>query len=62
MFVRKLNQKQLEKLADIASDLGLVSVASIILPGVLDKFNAAGVLLGAVATIIFWIVSLWFRR
>ncbi|HCB22481.1 hypothetical protein A3B42_00165 [Candidatus Daviesbacteria bacterium RIFCSPLOWO2_01_FULL_38_10] len=62
MRIAKLNKKQLDKLSDIASDLALVAVASVILPAALDKFNLTKILLGSVASIIFWLISLWFRR
>ena len=60
--ILKLNEKQLEKMSDIAGDLGLVSIASVVLPFVFDKFNAMAVLLGSLATIIFWLISIWLRR
>jgi len=58
----KLNQKQLEKLSDIFSDIALVSLASVILPAVFDKHNLVMIQLGSIITIVFWIVSIWFRK
>ncbi len=58
----KFNEHQLEKLADIASDIALVSLASVVLPAVLDKYDTPKVLLGGFVTIFFWMVSLWLRR
>lgn len=57
-----LKDSQLEKLSDIASDIGLVALASVVLPAVFDKFNLTRVVLGLVAAIIFWLLSIWLRR
>ena len=61
-FVFRLSDKRLEKLSDIASDLALVSVASVILPAVFDKYDPIKILIGGIAAIFFWLVSLWLRR
>lgn len=58
----KLNDKQLEKMSDIAGDLGLVSLALIVLPSILDKFNLIQVVLGLIGTIVFGLLSIWLRR
>lgn len=58
----RLNNKQIEKLSDISSDVGLVAIASVVLPAVFDKFNPAVLLLGSIATVGFWILSIWLRR
>jgi len=58
----KLKEKQLDKLSDIASDIGLVSPASVIFPAVLDKFSLTAVALGTFITFVSWIISLWLRR
>ena len=57
-----LNQNQLDKLSDISSDSALVSVASIVLPAVFDRFEPVKITLGITATLVFWLLSLWFRR
>ena len=62
MLEFRLSETQLEKLSDIASDVGLVALASVVLPAVLDKFNMTEVLLGSVATVFFWTVSILLRR
>ena len=58
----QLNDRQLEKLSDISSDLGLVSAASIVLPAVFDRFNSMLLIFGAIASFSFWIISLALRR
>lgn len=58
----KLNQKQIEKLSDISSDIGLVALASVAIPGFLNKFDLIETTSGGVTTLCFWIISLWFRR
>lgn len=62
MLLPKLNKHQLEKLSDIASDVALVSLASVVLPAILDKFNIILVVLGLLATAGFWVFSIWLRR
>lgn len=58
----RLSKRQLEKLSDISSDVGLIALASVVLPAALDKFNPVAVLLGLLATFIFWTISLFLRR
>lgn len=58
----RLNERQLEKLSDIASDSGLVALASVVLPAILDKFNPILVVSGLVTTGGFWILIIWLRR
>lgn len=62
LIIVKLKRRQIDKLSDIASDIGLVSAASIILPAVLDKFDQIRVLLGLLITLAFWSYSIWLRR
>lgn len=57
----KLSDRQLEKLSDIFSDIALVALASVVLPGFLDKFNVTLVVLGLTAALTFWIISLVLR-
>lgn len=57
-----LNRRRLDKLSDIASDIGLIALVSIVLPAVLDRFDLLRVLLGTVAAITFWLLSVWLRR
>jgi hypothetical protein len=58
----KLRRRQLDQLSDIASDVGLVALASVVLPAVLDKFDPIEVGLGLLATILFWSISLWLKK
>ncbi len=58
----RFNEKQIEKLSDLSSDVGLVALASVVLPAVFDKFNPAVLLLGSIATLAFWALSIWLRR
>jgi len=61
-MIPKLSRKQIAKLSDISSDVGLVFLASVVIPAALDKFNLVAVVLGLTATFIFWIISLTLRR
>ena len=58
----RLNEKQLEKLSDISSDVGLIALAVVAIPAVLDKFDLFRVVLGLIGTILFWVFSLWLKR
>lgn len=58
----QLNEKQRDKISDIASDIGLVGLASVVIPAFFDKFNPAMVLLGLLTTLGFWIFSVWLRK
>lgn len=57
-----MNNDQIAKLSDIASDIGLVALASVVLPAVLDKFNLLMIILGSVAALALWIISILLRR
>lgn len=50
-FFLKLSEKRLDKLSAIVSDIALVSLDSVVLPAILDKFNPLLILLGSAATI-----------
>ena len=58
----KFSQKQLDKLSDISSDVGLVFLASVVIPAALDKTNSTAVVLGLIATLVFWVISLILRK
>lgn len=58
----KLNGGQIDKLADISSDVALVSLASVVIPALFDKLNPILVGLGLLATVAFWIISLWLKK
>lgn len=61
-FVPRLNKRQLDKLSDIVSDVALLSLASVVLPAILDKFNPLLIVLGLLTTILLWSVSIKLRR
>ena len=58
----KLSKNQIEKLSDIFSDVGLVALASIVIPAVLNKFDIILVSIGFIFTILSWIISLRLRK
>ncbi|HCS79420.1 TPA: hypothetical protein DIV55_06835 [Patescibacteria group bacterium] len=47
----QLNKRQLEKLSDISSDIALVSLASVVLPAVFDRYNSEMVALGSIISL-----------
>lgn len=53
---------RLNKLSDICSDVALVSLASIVIPFAIDKFNVTMLILGTITTITFWLLSFLFVR
>ncbi len=53
------NDPQLKKLATICADIGMVSLASVILPAIFEKFNIWQLIVGVLTTVVAWIYSLW---
>jgi len=53
----KLNDKQLEKIADLVGDMGLIVLASVAIPSFFDKFNLWVVVVGIMASIFCWALS-----
>lgn len=54
-----LVDEQIKKLSDIAADLGLIMVASVILPAILqDKVNLLESAIGSVIALLCWLTSL----
>lgn len=58
----RLSKNQIYKLSDISSDIGLIWIAVVFLPAILDKFELFKVVLGLLAACIFWILSVWLRK
>lgn len=58
----KLSKKQIDKLSDISSDLGLVAVASVVIPAAVDRFSLVAVVYGLLVALGFWIFSIMLRR
>ena len=54
----KLTDGQIQKLADIASDTGLVALGSVVLPAVFDHIDIMRITLGFIATILLWLTSI----
>jgi len=57
-----LSKKQIEKLSDIISDIGLISLAAVVIPSVLDKFDLKRIIVGLLISLILWIVSIRLKR
>jgi uncharacterized membrane protein len=57
MVFLHLTKNQIRKISDIASDIGIVALASVIIPSVLDKFNFNIIILGIIITLTSWIFS-----
>lgn len=62
MLKIKLTKSQWERISDILGSLSLVSVASVVIPYVLDKPNLFLAFFGIVITIILWYASVVVAR
>ncbi len=58
----KFTKNQWAKLSDIASNLGILSASSVVVPAIIDKPNSQGLILGVIATLGFWYLSLFFAK
>lgn len=54
----KLTEAQFNKLADISADIGLVTLAAIVFPGLFDHFRPGFALVGIIIMLSFWSLSL----
>ena len=54
----KLSENQLARLSVICSDLGIVFVASVFIPSLLDDLVKGSAVAGISLAIFFWIISL----
>lgn len=54
----RLSSEQLQKLSDITADLGLVCIASIVLPAIFDRFNILLLFFGILVAIFCFVCSL----
>jgi hypothetical protein len=59
MLKVKFTDARFNKLADIISNIGLVTFGSVVLPATLDRFNLLMILIGTGLSVILWIMSLW---
>ena len=58
----RLNEKQIDTVSEILSNIAVVSLASVVLPAMLDRFNLILVIWGSLASIFLWIASIWLRK
>lgn len=56
------NDNQIEKLSDIFSDIGLVILASVVIPSILDRIDLKVLLFGIIGVLSVWIISLKLRK
>ena len=54
-----LNDEQLKLIAHLCAQLGVVSVASIVVPFTVDKYHPALAISGIAAALFFWILGLF---
>lgn len=58
MFKITLTKKQWERISEISSNLGLLILASFVIPFSTDEFNIFIVILGLIITVILWYGSI----
>ena len=54
----KLSENQLARLSGLCSDLGIIFVASVFIPAVLNGFSERSAVAGISLAVFFWIISL----
>ena len=54
----KLSENQLARLSGFCSDLGIVFVASVFIPSLLDGLSKESAVAGISLAVFFWIISL----
>jgi len=59
MRITKPSRRQSDKFSDILSDIGLISLASVVLPAIFDRYDPERLLLGV---LIIWFISLRLKR
>lgn len=58
-MLMRLTDDQTQKLADITSDIGLIALASVAIPAVLDHTDISAFVIGLGIAIVLWITSIW---
>ena len=53
---------QFQTLVDICVGTGLVSLASVVIPPIVDRAISLMLIFGLGSTLSFWIIALWFAR
>jgi len=54
----KFTDKQLEKIADLLGDIGLIAIVSIVIPTLIDKFKLTYFIWGLIVVVFVWFMSL----
>lgn len=57
-YIYRMTYHQTDKVADIFGDLGIVSIASVVLPAILNKTSLTSAIIGSVAFVFFFVTSL----
>lgn len=53
-----LTKNQWERISEVLGNLGLLTIASLILPFVFENLNVAKIIWGIVLTAVFWYISI----
>lgn len=55
----RLANERIQKISDIMADLGVVAVASVVLPALLDRFQWVSAVFGSLAAMALLSISVW---
>ena len=58
----KLNDAQLNKLADITSEVAIVAMASVAVPAIFERPDLGTLASGSIIAFFFWSLSLWILK
>lgn len=61
-YIHKLNEKQLDKLADIFNNIGTVALAGFVVESIVDRSSAKMIMVGFLVSAILWINVLLIMR
>lgn len=57
-----LNKEQIRKVSDIVADIGLVSLASVVIPSIVARSLDKNMIYGITITLISWFFSIIIRK
>ena len=58
----KPTKGRLDRLSDICARVAEISILSVVIPFLFDKFNLAMIVLGLVVAFVFWTLSWYFAK
>ncbi|MBI4034823.1 MAG: hypothetical protein HY381_00315 [Candidatus Chisholmbacteria bacterium] len=58
----RFTSAQFQTLVDICIGIGLVALASVVLPAAIDRGDTSVLLLGIATTLVFWSLAMWLAK